>query len=144
MSENDVIRFLTAQNQAYFTALEEIKSGKKTTHWMWFIFPQLVGLSSTDISKYYGIGDLEEATRYLQHPVLRKNLIEISTAVLDVEGKNAREIFGKPDDRKLQACMTLFSCVEGADPVFEAVIARYFDGACDRRTLDRIYGKCSA
>jgi uncharacterized protein (DUF1810 family) len=138
MNANRLIRFLDAQNQSYFTALAEIKAGRKTTHWMWFIFPQIKGLGQSETSKYYAIHDLQEATEYLNHPVLGKHLIEISEVLLTIEGKSAREILGTPDDIKLQSSMTLFANVPDAGPVFNKVIAIYFDGVYDARTMGLI------
>lgn len=135
MKPEKIQRFLNAQNQSYLKALEEVKAGQKSTHWMWYIFPQLTGLGKSDIAQYYAIENLEEAADYLKHPVLGKNLIEISTAVLSVEGKSAHEIFGSPDDMKLRSCMTLFSKVDETNPVFKDVINKYYGGLLDTLTL---------
>ncbi|TDE52750.1 DUF1810 domain-containing protein [Flavobacterium sp. GT3P67] len=132
---NQLIRFLEAQNQVYLKALSEIKKGKKNTHWMWYIFPQMKGLGSTETAQYYGIKDLNEATAYLQHPILGKHLVEISTEVLHIKGKIASDIFGTPDDLKLFSCMTLFANVENTDPVFAKVLDKYFNGLQDEATL---------
>jgi len=131
-------RFLEAQNQVYLRALEEIKSGRKQTHWMWFIFPQLAGLGHSYTARYYAIADLQEATAYLRHPVLGENLVAIATALLGLKGKTALEIFGSPDDLKLCSSMTLFAQVEGADPVFGEVVNKYFGGFYDNLTLKLI------
>ncbi|TRW27087.1 DUF1810 domain-containing protein [Flavobacterium zepuense] len=128
-------RFLNAQNQVYLKALAEVKAGKKVTHWMWFIFPQLKGLGQSDTSIYYAIEGLVEAADYLKHPVLGKNLVEISYAVLAVEGRTANEIFGSPDDLKLCSSMTLFAQVKDTDPVFNEVLVKYFAGLFDPLTL---------
>lgn len=128
-------RFLDAQNQVYLKALAEIQSGRKTSHWMWFVFPQLLGLGYSEMSKFYGIRDLEEATHYLSHPVLGKHLIEITTAVLESDEKSVAALFGSPDDLKLQSCMTLFASIHPTDPLFEKVLAKYFDGVSDTVTL---------
>jgi uncharacterized protein (DUF1810 family) len=132
---NGLIKFLDAQNQVYLKALSEIKKGKKETHWMWYIFPQIKGLGSSETAQYYGIKDLNEATAYLQHPILGKHLIEISEEVLKLKEKNATQIFGTPDDMKLRSCMTLFANVENANPVFQKVLAKYFNGLPDELTL---------
>jgi len=132
----ELVRFLDAQNQVYLKALAEARNGRKETHWMWFVFPQLTGLGTSDASKYYGIADLDEAAAYLAHPVLGKHLIEISEAVLAIQGKTATDIFGTPDDLKLRSCMTLFAMVSGADPVFQKVLDRYFNGLSDSCTLE--------
>jgi uncharacterized protein (DUF1810 family) len=135
---NELIRFLDAQNQVYLKALSEIKNGKKETHWMWYIFPQIKGLGSSETAKYYAIKDLEEATAYLEHPILGKHLIEITEEVLNLNGKTATQIFGTPDDMKLRSCMTLFANVNNANPIFQKVTDRYFNGLPDDRTLQLI------
>lgn len=128
-------RFLDAQNQVYLNALSEIRKGKKQTHWMWFIFPQLKGLGRSSTADYYGLTDLEEASAYLQHPVLGKHLVQIASALLELQGKTASDIFGSPDDMKLRSSMTLFSQVENVDPVFQKVLDKYFSGNPDELTL---------
>lgn len=134
--EFDLNRFLQAHNQMYLRAMSEVRNGKKESHWMWFVFPQLKGLGTTGTSMFYGINGLEEAAAYLRHPVLGRHLCEISNALLEINGKSAREIFGHPDDLKLRSCMTLFSLVPGADGVFSAVINTYFFGIRDERTME--------
>ncbi|GEP51155.1 hypothetical protein FNO01nite_18270 [Flavobacterium noncentrifugens] len=128
-------RFLDAQNQTYLKALSEIRFGRKLTHWMWFVFPQLKGLGHSDTALFYSISDLKEATAFLSHPVLGKHLIEISQAVLNIKEKSANEIFGNPDDLKLRSCMTLFANVLNADVVFQQVLDHYFGGKQDEQTL---------
>lgn len=135
MHDNDLRRFLDAQNQAYLKALSEIKNGQKRSHWMWYIFPQLRGLGYSETAQFYGIKDLSEATAYLAHPVLGKHLIEIASAVLHIKGKTAIEIFGSPDDLKLHSSMSLFSRVDDADLVFQQVLDAYFDSKPDENTL---------
>jgi len=135
MPEKDLLRFLEAQNQMYLTALSEIKKGSKKSHWMWFIFPQLRGLGTSENANFFGISGLSEARLYLGHPVLGKHLIEISQALLEVKGKTASEIVGTPDDLKLRSCMTLFASLENTHPVFEQVLARFFAGTHDPLTL---------
>lgn len=127
MNDN-LIRFLEAQNHIYLKALAEVRNGQKESHWMWFVFPQIKGLGFNETAKFYGIVDLDEAEAYLAHPVLGKHLIEISEALLKIEDKTATEIFGTPDDMKLRSCMTLFSKVPGTDEVFEKVLNKYFGG----------------
>ena len=134
-TNTELIRFLEAQNQVCLKALSELKRGKKNTHWMWYIFPQLKGLGSSETSHFYGIKDWNEAIEYLQHPVLGQHLIEISLVVLQLEGKTASEIFGTPDDLKLRSCMTLFATIENANPVFAKVLEKYFNSIPDERTL---------
>jgi uncharacterized protein (DUF1810 family) len=128
-------RFLDAQENDYAIALSEIKNGAKQSHWMWYIFPQILGLGYTSTSIQYGIKDLDEATAYLNHEILGKRLIEISNALLALETNDAREIFGSPDNLKLRSCMTLFSLVPGADKVFQQVLDKFFNGRKDEKTL---------
>ncbi|MDE5539352.1 MAG: DUF1810 domain-containing protein, partial [Bacilli bacterium] len=105
---HDLERFIKAQKEDYSQALKEIKNGRKLTHWVWYIFPQIRGLGTSDMAMYYGIEDLFEAQEYLKNDYLRHNLIEISQALLDLESNNATEILGSPDDLKVKSCMTLF------------------------------------
>jgi uncharacterized protein (DUF1810 family) len=128
-------RFIDAQAEVYSRALSEIKSGRKTSHWMWFIFPQIKGLGQSDIAKHYSIKNLDEATAYLNHPVLGRRLVEISTALLEIDGKSSNQIFGSPDDLKLRSSMTLFSNVTHTNPVFDEVLSVYFNGQPDKLTL---------
>lgn len=129
-------RFLEAQNLKYLDALKEIKQGKKQTHWMWFVFPQIKGLGFSDYNFFYGIENLEEAQQYYDHPILGKHLIEISLALLKIENKTALEIMGKSDERKLQSCMTLFSLLINTNNVFEVVLDKYYQGNKDKKTLE--------
>ena len=136
MTDNiELIKFLDAQNEVYEKALSEIKKGKKETHWMWYIFPQVQGLGYSETAKHYGIKDLNEAAAYLEHPILGKHLIEISEEVWSLKGKTATQIFGTPDDMKLRSCMTLFAKVKNANPIFNKVLEKYFNGLPDERTL---------
>jgi uncharacterized protein (DUF1810 family) len=135
---NDLKRFTEAQERDYATALAEIKRGRKLSHWMWYIFPQIAGLGFSSTSKFYAIKDRSEAESYLAHPVLGERLVEISNALLEIEGKTANQIFGSPDDMKLKSSMTLFGALDDANPVFQKVLDKYFDGAKDRRTLELI------
>ena len=135
----DVSRFIDVHKQFYRIALEEIRSGHKNSHWMWFIFPQIHGLGFSSVSRYYAIQGLEEATAFLQDPYLGGNLLEICHALLDLETSNATTVFGKPDDMKLRSSMTLFSLVPNADPVFQKLLEKYYAGERDHKTL-RILG----
>jgi uncharacterized protein (DUF1810 family) len=135
---NDLNRFITAQEGIYQTALSEIKSGRKRSHWMWFIFPQIQGLGYSDMAKRYAIKDLPEAAAYLTHPVLGPRLIEISKALLTLPENNPNQIMGSPDDMKLRSSMTLFSLVAGANLVFEAVLKKLYNGQKDTATLQMI------
>jgi uncharacterized protein (DUF1810 family) len=128
-------RFLQAQEGAYEQALAEIRSGRKRSHWMWYIFPQLQGLGLSSTSRLYAIKSLAEAEAYLNHPVLGPRLIECTEAVLGVEGGSASEIFGHPDDMKLRSCATLFTRLSPAGSVFDKLLEKYFRGQPDQRTL---------
>jgi uncharacterized protein (DUF1810 family) len=133
---NDLKRFLEAQAKDFERALAEIRNGRKQSHWMWYIFPQIAGLGFSSTSKFYAIKDRSEAESYLAHPVLGKRLVEISNALLAVEGKTANQIFGSPDDAKLKSSMTLFGALDNTNPVFQRVLDKYFGGAQDERTLE--------
>lgn len=131
----DLSRFIEAQEYTYPAALAEIKGGRKQSHWMWFIFPQMRGLGRSETAEYYGIESYSEARAYLDHPVLGKNLIEISAALLPLAETDARVVFGSPDDMKLRSCMTLFHNVDPDNPVFADVLEKFFQGKEDARTL---------
>lgn len=133
--ETNLQRFLDAQATDYAQALAEVKAGRKRSHWMWYIFPQIQGLGFSSTSKHYAIRDLAEATAYLQHPVLGQRLVEISTALIGLAGSDANRVFGSPDDLKLKSSMTLFAAVPGTDAVFEQVLAKFFGGVRDGQTL---------
>jgi uncharacterized protein (DUF1810 family) len=131
-------RFVQAQQQAYAAALSEVKDGRKRSHWMWYIFPQIKGLGTSPISQLYAIQDASEAKAYLHHPVLGPRLLEITDALLNVDGRTAREIFGTPDDLKLKSCATLFASISPPDSVFEKVLTKYFNAEPDAETLRRL------
>lgn len=120
---------------SYDAALGEIKAGKKTGHWMWFIFPQIQGLGSSEMARYYAIKDKSEGIQYLHHAVLGNRLIEISRELLRLNTNDAVSIFGHIDSLKLRSSMTLFSLLENTDPVFQQVLDKYFDGEVDPKTL---------
>lgn len=140
----DLQRFLNAQNQTYLRALEEVKEGQKVTHWMWFIFPQLKGLGHSETAQFYAIQNLSEAQLFMQHPVLGANLLEICQALLLVRDKTANDIFGYPDELKLQSSMTLFLRAADQNTVFKSVLDKYFEGALDIETLIRLEAKPTA
>lgn len=129
-------RFLTAQQNMYPTVLAELKAGQKRTHWMWFIFPQFAGLGSSEMSRLYAIHTLAEASAYLRHPILGERLRECANTLLSLRGFSAQQIFSSPDDAKLCSSMTLFTQVAGRGSEFEQVLARYFEGRQDGRTLE--------
>ena len=139
MGEYDLERFVKAQADTYQTALNEIKSGRKRSHWMWYIFPQIQGLGFSGMSQRYAILDLNEAACYLEHEVLGSRLIEISNALLAQNTDSATTIFGKPDDMKLRSSMTLFAQVDNAPPIFQKILDKFFGGTPDEKTL-RILG----
>ncbi|MEJ7588818.1 MAG: DUF1810 domain-containing protein [Ferruginibacter sp.] len=119
-------RFIDVQEQYYPVALSEIKNGRKLSHWMWYIFPQVQGLGFSPTSKLYAIRDLQEASEFLQHPVLADRLVNICHALLELDSNYAHAIFGSPDDLKLKSSMTLFASVNNADPVFQRVLEKFF------------------
>lgn len=132
--ENRLDRFLTAQERSYDAALSEIKNGRKRSHWMWYIFPQIAGLGMSSTAQYYSIADIEEAREYITHPVLGARLLEISRALLTLDSSDATAVMGYPDDLKLRSSMTLFAQIS-EDPVFNAVIDKFYGGRPDTRTL---------
>ena len=132
----DLNRFRKAQNGDYDLALSEIKAGRKRSHWIWYIFPQLKGLGMSGMAEYYGLQDLNEAKAYLSDPVLRKRLIEISNALLALDSSDPGSVMGYPDDLKLRSCMTLFSEADPDEPVFRKVLDKFYDGRKDKITLD--------
>lgn len=127
-------RFILAQDPVMESVRSELRAGRKTSHWMWFVFPQVAGLGSSARSVRYAISSREEARAYLDHPVLGPRLIECVGLVLAVEGRSAHEIFGSPDDEKFHSCLTLFSQVSTAATFVRAMV-RYFDGKPDETTL---------
>ncbi len=132
----DLSRFLEAQKNSYDTALREIKAGRKRSHWMWYIFPQIQGLGYSAMAQHYAIRDLDEARKYLQHPLLGPRLIEISEALLALEESDPRRVMGSPDDLKLRSCMTLFQSAAPEQSVFGKVLDKFYGGRPDGRTLE--------
>ena len=128
-------RFVEAHEAVYNNVLSELRGGRKRTHWMWFIFPQIAGLGHSSTSKYYAIQGRVEAQHYLDHPILGARLVECSEIVLNVNGRSASEIFGSPDDLKLRSSITLFAALPDSNPVFTHVLEKYFQGEPDTRTL---------
>jgi uncharacterized protein (DUF1810 family) len=135
----DLRRFVEAQAGVYEQACAELRAGRKQSHWMWFVFPQIRGLGSSEMAVRYAISSLEEARAYLEHAVLGPRLRECAEIVLGVKGKTVEEIFGDPDDLKFHSSMTLFAEVEGpSEGVFHEALKKYFGGKTDRATLERI------
>jgi uncharacterized protein (DUF1810 family) len=128
-------RFKKAQEQDYEAALNEIKNGRKQGHWMWYIFPQITGLGSTETSRHYAIKDIKEANDYLMDDELSIRLVNICKALLTLETNNATEVFGSPDDLKLKSSMTLFDAVPATFPVFGQVLDKFYNGQRDQKTL---------
>jgi uncharacterized protein (DUF1810 family) len=140
---HDLDRFLAAQQDAYVGALEELRQGRKTGHWIWFVFPQLAGLGRSEMSRYYAITSLDEARAYLVHPVLGARLGECVTAVLATKGRTAVEIFGAIDAVKVRSSMTLFHRAAPDDPLFATVLDRFYERRPDE-TTDALLGSSSA
>jgi uncharacterized protein (DUF1810 family) len=132
---HDLERFVSAQEPTYAEAADELRAGRKTSHWMWFVFPQLRDLGQSATAKRYGIASRAEAEAYLQHPVLGPRLKECVALVLAISGRNAHAIFGSPDDLKFRSSMTLFSGVAPEEPIFKEAIEKYYGGKPDPRTI---------
>jgi len=131
----DADRFLAAQQPVMVQVRSELSAGRKRTHWMWFVFPQLAGLGASHNAQLYAIASLEEARAYLAHPVLGHRLVECTELVNRIDGHTAHEIFGSPDDLKFHSSMTLFSLADPRAEVFLAALDKYFEHGKDRRTL---------
>ena len=129
-------RFIKAQSWIYDWALAELKRGRKRSHWMWFIFPQIDGLGASPLAQFYAIKTAAEARNYLHHPELGRRLAGCCKALLRLQGLSASEIFGYPDDRMLRSSMTLFAAIAGPGSLFARVLGQYFDGQPDPRTLE--------
>lgn len=136
--EKDLTRFLKEHDTGYQRALREIKNGKKRSHWMWYIFPQIQGLGRSEMNQYYSIKNLNEAKEYMANEILRNHLIEISQALLQLESNNPREIFGYPDYLKLQSSMTLFGIADPEQTVFKQVLDKFYNGEPDVKTIDKL------
>ena len=129
-------RFLTAQEGVYDTVLAELRAGRKSSHWIWFIFPQIAGLGHSAMAQQFAITSLDEAKAYLQHPILGQRLRACTQLVLDVNGRSAEEIFPYPDHLKFRSCMTLFLTAAPDNALFKDALLKYFDGKPDQSTLD--------
>ena len=134
----DLRRFTDAQDGTYEYAAAELRRGRKTSHWMWFVFPQIAGLGHSDMSRRYAISSLAEARAYLAHPVLGRRLVECASILVGLADRTAEQVFGAIDAQKLRSSMTLFRRADPHEPVFAQVLDRYFDGAEDPATEDRI------
>lgn len=134
-------RFLDAQDTAFPQALAELQQGRKQSHWMWYIFPQLRGLGHSATAHYYGLRDEAEARAYAQHPQLGSRLLLLCGTLLALPGTNATRIMGSPDDMKLRSCVTLFDAVWPDQPIFQEVLDKFFQGQPDTQTLRLLYPK---
>ncbi len=134
----DLDRFVSAQAGVYEGVLDELRQGRKTGHWIWFIFPQVAGLGSSSMSQHYAIGSLDEARAYLAHPVLGARLRECAGIVLETRGRTASDIFGSLDAMKVRSCMTLFHRAAPDEPVFAQVLERFYGGVADEATDARL------
>jgi len=132
-------RFVEAQEAVYARALTELRAGKKQSHWMWFIFPQIAGLGHSAMAQMYAIASLDEARVYLAHPLLGTRLRECCEAVMAIEGKTAHQIFGSPDDLKFRSCLTLFARATPDQPLFQDLLEKYYDGEADELTLQKLH-----
>jgi uncharacterized protein (DUF1810 family) len=131
-------RFLDAQDSVYEQACNELRVGRKRSHWMWFIFPQIAGLGRSETARFYAVSSLDEAAAYLQHPILGPRLLECTKLVTQVAGKTIHEILGSPDDMKFRSSMTLFEQAASDKHPFEAALQKYFNGERDSLTLERL------
>ncbi len=138
---NNLQRFIDAQENDYDIALAEIEHGRKRSHWMWYIFPQVQGLGYSETSRFYAIKNIDEAEEYLKHPILGERLIRICNALIKNPGNDANKIFGSPDNMKLKSSMTLFAELPGTHPVFQSVLDQFFNGEKDSQTIQVLTGQ---
>jgi uncharacterized protein (DUF1810 family) len=131
-------RFIEAQTATYDTALAELSRGQKTSHWMWFVFPQIAGLGHSPTARFYALANLDEARAYLAHPVLGPRLVDAVEAILALPGRDANAVFGAPDDLKLRSSLTLFRAADPDEPTFQRALDKYFAGQADPLTLERL------
>jgi len=136
--EYDLDRFVTAQEPVLAQVRQELAAGRKRSHWMWFVFPQLAGLGYSAMARQYAISSLAEAQAYLEHPVLGGRLIELTKLVNQVNGRSIHDIFGSPDDLKFHSSMTLFAQARSDEPVFSEALDKYFGGVMDRGTIEKL------
>ena len=134
-TKNILTKFITAQEKDFHIALTEVKSGRKQSHWIWYIFPQIAGLGKSATSEYYAIQNLSEAKMYLENEYLHNNLLTICQALLDLETSNAEEILGWIDAMKLKSSMTLFTLAKPEEPIFKNVLNKFFHGELDNKTV---------
>jgi uncharacterized protein (DUF1810 family) len=137
----DLQRFVDAQDRVYSRVVAELRAGRKTSHWMWFVFPQIAGLGFSPMAQKYAIRSLDEARAYLAHPVLGARLCECTQLLLDVKGRDISDILGYPDDLKFRSSMTLFAALDRAPAIFGAALEQYFAGEADARTLELLHAR---
>lgn len=137
-SPHDLERFVAAQEPVIEQVRAELRAGRKASHWMWFVFPQIAGLGRSETARFYAIRSLEEAAAYLAHPILGQRLVECTRLMNAVKGLTAEQILGHVDALKFHSCLTLFAAVDGQQADFAEALRRYFGGTLDRGTLDRI------
>lgn len=131
-------RFVLAQQRNYGDALRELRSGKKRSYWIWYVFPQIRGLGDSFMSRKYALSGLEEARAYLAHPVLGLRLLECCQVVLAIPTNDPWEVFGSPDDMKFRSCLTLFALAEPSRPIFEELLDKFYEGQKDLRTIQSL------
>ncbi len=136
----NLVRFIEAQEPVYARVCSELRQGRKVSHWMWFVFPQIEGLGRSGMARKFAISSLEEARAYLDHPVLGPRLWECTRLVCQISETTIQEIFGSPDDMKFRSCMTLFSRADGDDGIFQEALNKFCSGEPDELTLERIRG----
>jgi uncharacterized protein (DUF1810 family) len=135
---HDLQRFVDAQDAVYDRVLAELRAGRKTSHWMWFVFPQIAGLGNSSMAQRFAIASLEEARAYLAHEVLGPRLRECTQLLMNIRGETIGRILGYPDDLKFRSCMTLFAKVAGSPEPFDDALEKFFDGERDPKTLERL------
>jgi uncharacterized protein (DUF1810 family) len=133
-------RFVQAQAPVYADVVDELRAGRKRSHWMWFVFPQIAGLGLSPTAQHFAIASLDEAAAYLAHPLLGQRLRDCAALVLAIESGSANDIFGSPDDMKFRSSMTLFAQAAPGEPLFQACLDKFFGGQPDQRTLARLRG----
>jgi uncharacterized protein (DUF1810 family) len=136
--EYDLDRFVKAQEPVLTQVRQELASGRKRSHWMWFVFPQLAGLGYSAMARQYAISSLAEARAYLEHPILGPRLVGLTNLVNQLNGRSIHEIFGSPDDLKFHSSMTLFAQARPDEPVFREALDKYFGGVMDRGTVEKL------
>jgi len=132
----ELVRFVEAQDDVIDEVRAELSAGRKASHWMWYVFPQIAGLGSSIMAQGYAIRGRREAQAYLAHPVLGPRLRELTALVTSIQGKTAHDIFGSPDDLKFRSCVTLFAAIAPREAVFRQALDRFFDGQDDQKTLE--------